>query len=254
MFFYFLVETAKRTWKVLRQQFKLHFDKLPVLPSGSGANDNIDVEWPYFKSLMFLKDIFEKRPTTGNLDEPENTEVEASNNEVGISNSDDEEETQINEDDISSPPTPSSQTSSSVGQSTSRHSAAPIRRSSQKHDRLGYRKRPNQVEVIGKSLLDLEKEKMQMKKAKEETKVDKNDEDVAFFTSLLPHVRKLQPDEKLAFRIKVQQLLIETAYGRKAESNQVSATTPSSFAHEHEVTFDGVNSYAVLRSNTFDYM
>lgn len=252
------METAKKTWKVLRQQFKVHFDKLPVLHSGSGASDNIDVEWPYFKSLMFLKDIFEKRPTTGNLGEPENTEVGVSNNEVGISNSDDEEDTQINDDDISSPPTPPSQTSSSVGQSTSRHSAAPIRRASQKNDRLGYRKRPNQVEVIGKSLLDLEKEKLQMKKAKEATNVDKNDEDIAFFTSLLPHVRKLQPDEKLAFRIKVQQLLMEKAYGRKAESNEmpnsVPATTPSSFAHEQEITFDGVNSYAVLRSNTFDYM
>lgn len=29
------------------------------------------VEWPYFKSLLFLRDIFEKRTTAGNLSDLE---------------------------------------------------------------------------------------------------------------------------------------------------------------------------------------
>lgn len=160
MFFNFLVQSAK-TWKVLRQQFKLHFDKLPVLLSGLEASDNIDVEWPCFKSLMFLKHIFEKRQAAGNLGEPENTEVGfstvklASNSQVKVSTSDEEQHTQINHDDgddISAPPTQSSRTPN-VGQSSgsiNRSSSQPIPRSSQKYFNQGYRKRSSQAEVMNK--------------------------------------------------------------------------------------------------------
>lgn len=76
------------------------------------------------------------------------------------------------------------------------------------------------MDIIGKNLLALEKEKIEMKKSKVVSNIDRNDEDVAFFTSLLPHVRKLSPVEKLQFRIKVQTILMATAY-----KNTISDTT-----------------------------
>lgn len=38
------------------------------------------------------------------------------------------------------------------------------------------------------------------------------DEDVGFFNSLLPHVRKLEPAKKLMLRMKIQELIYNTVY------------------------------------------
>lgn len=246
MFFFFIIlgAAAKKAWKVLRQQFKVHFDKLPVLRSGGEPEEDL-VDWPYFRSLMFLKDVFEKRSTTDNLDD-----VELDTEDV-VDNRDEEEEehTQNNDYDISPPLTPSSQTSS-VGRSfaSTGHTC-----SSKKADNLGYRKRSNQMDIIGKNLVEIEKEKIQMKKAKETSNIDRNDEDIAFFTSLLPHVKKLAPAEKLRFRMKVQTILMESVYKIRTDitnstSFDIQASSP--LLHERET----VNRlYTNLQPGGFDY-
>ena len=69
----------------------------------------------------------------------------------------------------------------------------------------GYRKRTTVEAAIGQSLLQLEREKLEMKRAR--SFIDPNDEDVGFFNSLLPHVKKLDTQTKMQFRMEVQRLL-----------------------------------------------
>lgn len=58
-----------------------------------------------------------------------------------------------------------------------------------------------------------------MRKEKELKSLNKLDEDVAFFTSLLPHVQRMTPLNKMSFRIEVQKLVMERAYGVGYGSN-----------------------------------
>lgn len=226
------------------------------------------VEWPYFKSLLFLKDIFEKRPATGNLGDADEAQEEDTEN-VAIS-SDGEQDAQNIDNDISPPPSPSSRTSSA---GCSSDATIKIPSSSNKvllvprrADNLGYRKRSSQIDIVGKNLVDLEKEKIEMKKAKVASTIDKNDEDVAFFTSLLPHVKKLSPAEKLGFRIKVQTLLMESVYKVTAERREdisnsmllsrepAFSMTSSSTTHSLESdNLDYTTSFTVLQPRGFDY-
>lgn len=41
---------------------------------------------------------------------------------------------------------------------------------------------------------------------------EQKDEDVGFFDSLLPHVKKLGPAKKLMLRMKIQELVYNTVY------------------------------------------
>lgn len=70
------------------------------------------------------------------------------------------------------------------------------------------RKRYHPYDRVVSELLNVEKEKLKL--CHERLSLDKTDEDVSFFYSLLPHVKKLPPNEKLMFRIKVQQLLLDS--------------------------------------------
>lgn len=44
------------------------------------------------------------------------------------------------------------------------------------------------------------------------TDAEPKDEDVGFFNSLLPHVKKLGPAKKLMLRMKIQELVYNTVY------------------------------------------
>jgi hypothetical protein len=63
--------------------------------------------------------------------------------------------------------------------------------------KTGYKRRLTPQAQIGKQLLDLEKERLALKK--NAISHDHNDEDIGFFNSLLPHVKKLSPKDKFFF-------------------------------------------------------
>ncbi|XP_053682947.1 uncharacterized protein LOC128733397 isoform X2 [Sabethes cyaneus] len=50
------------------------------------------------------------------------------------------------------------------------------------------------------------------------------DDDVLYFKSLLPYVRKLKPNKKMRFRIEVQHLVLEHVYQERAVSNGSDVT------------------------------
>ncbi|KAL4706416.1 hypothetical protein ACJJTC_010899 [Scirpophaga incertulas] len=56
-----------KKWKYLRDQFAVEHGKNPVPRSGDGASTSYEPKWPYYKSLLFLKDIIKARKFSGNL-------------------------------------------------------------------------------------------------------------------------------------------------------------------------------------------
>lgn len=151
--------------------------------------------------MLFLRENFEPRTTSGNLNSSE-TVSETEENFENISDS----------EEADNPSTPISETSESIS-NTQPPSRSVTQSSSTAPDSLGYRKRARPTDVIGSQIVELEKEKLRMRKEKELQSSNKHDEDVAFFTSLLPHVRRMDPINKMTFRIEVQKLVMERAYG-----------------------------------------
>ncbi|XP_039291131.1 uncharacterized protein LOC111059223 [Nilaparvata lugens] len=78
----------------------------------------------------------------------------------------------------------------------------------------GYLKRvPPPQTAVGLQLLHIEKEKLKIRKNKLlENDNEDRDEDVGFFNSVLPHVRKLTPRDKLTFQMRVQRILFDVVY------------------------------------------
>lgn len=66
--FLFAVVNVKRIWKSLKETFAKKLASIPVKRSGAKANDDGDqCDWLFFQSLLFLKDQFTPRYTSGNL-------------------------------------------------------------------------------------------------------------------------------------------------------------------------------------------
>lgn len=76
-------------------------------------------------------------------------------------------------------------------------------------------------------LIEIERRKLEImeNRSKIRHSSDTPDEDMAFFTSLLPHVRKLSPKKKLRYRMAVQQITMDHVYN---EDHPVSTAASNS--------------------------
>ncbi|KAK9686389.1 Alcohol dehydrogenase transcription factor Myb/SANT-like [Popillia japonica] len=63
--------TVKAKWKNLRDTFRREFRKIPILRSGDSGGTVYEVSWPYYKSLLFLKDQFISRNRVSNIQVPQ---------------------------------------------------------------------------------------------------------------------------------------------------------------------------------------
>lgn len=84
--------------------------------------------------------------------------------------------------------------------------------------------------------------------------MDDADEDVAFFTSLLRHVKKLASIDKLQFRINVEKLLMESAYGAKQTevsidvlNSNLSTPQATSLPTMETIYVDGSKPYVAMQ-------
>ncbi|XP_068630489.1 zinc finger and BTB domain-containing protein 42-like isoform X2 [Battus philenor] len=57
----------RKKWKYLRDQFSVEYTKIPSSRFGDEASISSESKWPYYKSLMFLKDVIKSRNFSGNL-------------------------------------------------------------------------------------------------------------------------------------------------------------------------------------------
>ncbi|KAK9712504.1 Alcohol dehydrogenase transcription factor Myb/SANT-like [Popillia japonica] len=215
------VPLAKGQWKRLRETFSKKYAALPAKRSGDEAGDIEKNDWPYFETLLFLKDQYTPRETTGNLEsiideKDQYTPRETTGNLESIIDDNEAEYSEsgstpdVVEDDVQSQvPIPSPSLNSPLSANSPASTIQDVTSSS---------KRKKKEHSIGEALLKAEHENLEYLRQKEHDRLirkDKEtDEDVAFFNSILPHVRVLnvffQQKEKMGFRIRVMQLLEET--------------------------------------------
>lgn len=157
--------------------------------------------WPYFKNLLFLTYQILPRQSQSNLpeDDIEDTDDRSLEENEPPSTpqsrlSHEEYHTQTESVDQSLPPTPSSSITDEPRTILAGRS----------------RKRPQQLDA----LVAIEKEKMQYLINKQSKKAETTpaDEDMSFFESILPHVKKIEDCNKLQFRNEVQLLVQKYAY------------------------------------------
>ncbi|XP_046387258.1 uncharacterized protein LOC124156645 [Ischnura elegans] len=168
---------VKLIWKNLRDEFRKQYSKTPR--SGDAAPDSTS-SWKFFDSMLFLRDQFVPRKSTGNLTDLSNdtnfdegqlnddfVEEQVDSLSVMDNEEGDRELTQI---DIPSTPNQSGSNNSSPTPTLT------SKRTTEEYTRTGYKKRLTNQAKIGQELVNIEKEKLKLKLNKVD-EVNKNDED-----------------------------------------------------------------------------
>ncbi|XP_065078342.1 uncharacterized protein LOC135701461, partial [Ochlerotatus camptorhynchus] len=187
-------DAVKKRWKNLRTSFAKEMKKIPEGRSGDAGPSNYGTytSWPFFESMLFLKDQVKPRKSGSNLS------AGGGGNENDV---DDEDLHESVSETIPEEPTDNADA----------YEVAPAAEiiphpNPQPRNRAGKR-------GVQQQLIDIEARKLRLleKKANKSSACD-DDEDEAFFKSLLPHVKKLKPREKLEFRMEMQSLVHKLVY------------------------------------------
>ncbi|KAG8283361.1 hypothetical protein J6590_018952 [Homalodisca vitripennis] len=230
---------VRHVWKNLRQEFGKQLRK--TLKSGSAAPDEPSSHWPYFESMLFLTDQFIPRPSSGNLaTNYDDSSVIVSEDGEEEGNGDDIQIEQL-ETIVLAPNHPTNEVSGNLTNVAESRNVSKTK--------TGYTKRVTPQTVIGQQLLELEKEKLKMKQNK--AAENPNDEDIGFFNSLLPHVRKLSPRDKLRFRMQVQEILFDMAYPHQ-QPMTASSTPYMALSPQHSATSSSTSFYPLYESGHED--
>ena len=75
------------------------------------------------------------------------------------------------------------------------------------------RKRSRQDDRIGEALVELEREKLKILESRT------RDENLSFFESLLPHIKKLTSQKKMLLRMKMQEMVYNFVYGNASQES-----------------------------------
>lgn len=189
----------KKKWKNLRDTFNREYKKVPIPKSGDSA-DSAPVyngKWPYFQSMLFLKDMAQPRSTSSNLQTVEDS-TSSLDDTLLDEGHEETEDNVISESvlanitsDILAPPTPKQRKSD-----TTVHVAPQT-------------VRPQKNKQKQSSLSTFECELLKKEDLKLELLKDPDDDDLNFFKSLLPYFKTMNPIKKLKLRSKIQDLVIQ---------------------------------------------
>lgn len=194
--FLFTEARLRKKWKYLRDQFSVESGKIQQSRSGDGTDTT--TKWPYFQSLLYLKDVIKPRTSIGNINK-------TSRDLSPKYNDDDDNQSFLMEHEDNLP------TASSSIEHGDNNQPLP----SEHYSSVLSRKRRAMMSASSNdTLLDIEREMLQFlqEKNKKNLENDKADEHVLFFKSLLPHVRKIPHHRLLSFRSRVQELAEQYAY------------------------------------------
>lgn len=184
--FVFIAEDVlKKKWKHLKDQYRKELKKKPDSRSGAEANDWLS-SWKYFQSMEFMRHEVMPAPSSGNLNP---VEVEGN---VDIPNEEDSTDVDIDMvDSVAASPASQQSPAPSTSQPT------PI-----------SRKKGNMRE----EMLEIEKKIKLMEKRLNQSNEEenlRNDADYLFLRSILPSMKKLSEYQKLRFRGKINDWLLE---------------------------------------------
>lgn len=197
-------DRIKKIWRNLRQEFGKQVKR--IYSAGCESLETACPQWPYFQGLLFLKEQF----ITGETTSSNPTEPDAEPNQEDNTFDEFQEEFEGTSPYRSRSP-------SVISDNTPQHQNGLVPYAGYNNNSNngggGSRKRKHSdTEDMTRVMFQLEKEKMEMQRQQQNT-ANARDEDLGFFNSLLPHVRQLPPQQKMVFRLRVQQQLYELMYG-----------------------------------------
>ncbi|XP_064116843.1 uncharacterized protein LOC135222639 [Macrobrachium nipponense] len=173
----------RKKWKYLRDQFTVELRKYP--PGDAAAGDSQTPKWRYFKSLMFLKDFVKGRPATGNSSDVPSSEGQSDDVELG-------EEGMVTSPMHIRDPLIDVRTEISANNRSTKYL---------------------RTDDLRQGIFDSERQKLQYLLERSSRKRGREeDEDLLFFKSLLPHVKKIPDSKKLAFRNRIHEVVEEFVY------------------------------------------
>lgn len=191
----------RKKWRYLRDQFCIELGKSTQPRTGASDGESSTSKWPYFETLMFLKDIvrprlplryLKKMGSQGNMTEEDNIYT-------------DTDKAQENEDDLKDL-SPSITQNDPVSPSQSQESISQKRL--QDHDNAKNNGKISEIKTKKTKLLE------------DASKTHKPDsDDFIFFQSLLPYVEKIPPNLKLKFRNQIQQVVDEFAFPTSSQNS-----------------------------------
>lgn len=189
------VEDCMKQWKAIRERFAREAKK-KIRKSGDEADNTPN--WPYFDQLLFLKDFIKHRKTTGNVDTPIVVEEE----QVAISNEDQEEEPQDSSTDIS--------LDSSRASTPHAHASTAMK----------YKKKRKRsaIDEVDEEIL------RQLGNMKDSDA----DQDSLFAQSIAASLRQMDPQKKSLAKIKIHQALYEVDFSPSFPPQQHNVLPPPS--------------------------
>ncbi|XP_076034828.1 uncharacterized protein LOC143021305 [Oratosquilla oratoria] len=199
---------ARRKWKYLRDQFAVELGKIAPARPGEASGDTPTSKWQYFKLLLFLRDVVKPRASTGNSSGVVASDVI----ETSLPGS-----PQVEYQTGTVDPSAREEGSSSRNQDTPEREEAAMERhrlaSPSTHLNGKGASRRSKADDYNQSIFDIERQKIQYLLENLSRKQDKDDdEDMMFFKSLLPHVKRVPDVQKLTFRSRLQELVQQFAY------------------------------------------
>lgn len=219
---------VKRKWKYFRDHFAVELGKLTLPQSGGVAGGTETSQWQYFQLLHFLKDVVKPKALTRNF--PSVLTKGTTETSLPVSSwvgnqVDDVEDPVDKEEGMPTSPTHTGETPARGVEDLDKHKVTSSSRPKQE-----ARKRPR-TQDYNQSVLDIGRQGMQYLTEKSNLKQSReDDDDLLFFKSLLPHVKKIPDADKLTFRIRSLELVQHFAF-------QVPTTSPLPQSSSNSVSF-----------------
>jgi len=182
----FTENILKKKWKYLRDQFSVELGKIPPSRSGdSGAQEASGSKWQFFSQLLFLRDIVKPRSSSGNLSQDTSFLTDSAVLESTTTGT--EDATQQNE--ATGTPVLSLLTD------------------------IHNENRPRNKRPRKDDFLEIEREKLRYLQEKATSRKEREeDDDLCFFKSLLPSVKRIPDSMKLHFRSQINSVVQQYAY------------------------------------------
>ncbi|XP_017474488.1 PREDICTED: uncharacterized protein LOC108365061 isoform X1 [Rhagoletis zephyria] len=208
----------KKKWKQLRDTFRTELKKIPPERSGDpgpGGSKGNASQWPHFTSMLFIRDQIKCRKSSGNLTQQKPLEK-------SIYIEDEDNNSSIDMDINKTPKGQGSKENYSVENSMSTFEVETPNTSQ------SARKKLKRNDEVNAEIIKIEKRKLDLLEQKSKQKIQTDDEDMAFFVSLLPHIKKMDKNFSAEWKYKnlFTTLPIKTGAPRRNTQTHTSSRQP----------------------------
>lgn len=213
--YFFAEDAVKKKWKSLRDVFRNELKKIPKAKSGSATPSTFTSSWIFFTNMAFLQNQMIPRALTGSVCDTQTGADEDINTQASPQSQTQSEDYVTGENDDSIVDQHLEDVAEEIGDAIIHDEEViakktvpdiPQENSSRKENFKTPLKRVQKRKVDSDmdTFLLLEKEKLQLMKANEQTN---NDEDYHYLMSFLPSMKKMAYSTKMLFRLQMQELL-----------------------------------------------